>query len=81
MKVIVTKEEQKAIRSLERLVKRWPDSLQLFGWAGLLCVLKNNPNTSKQCVIETISGIYVDGGDPSDDEVEQDGYEIEYSEI
>ena len=32
----LTVEEEKAIASLERLARRWPDSLTLFSWFGSL---------------------------------------------
>ena len=36
----ITKEEQLAVNSLERLAKRWPKSLWLFSGGGTLCVMK-----------------------------------------
>jgi hypothetical protein len=33
----LTDEERKAIASLERLAKRWPQSLKLFSRSGSLC--------------------------------------------
>jgi len=71
--VIVTKEEVKAMKALERLSKKWPNSLQLFGWAGTLTVLKKNEEDKFVCVdgICNLRGMYCDGGDPSSDEVDQ----------
>ena len=36
----LTKEEEKAIKSLERLSKRWPETLWLFSGSGSLLVMK-----------------------------------------
>lgn len=33
-------DERRAINSLKRLAKRWPDSLWLFSASGSLCVMK-----------------------------------------
>ena len=63
----LTDEERKAIAALERLAKRWPQSLKLFSWSGTLCVIRadtsllDNPEAA---VITTIDGIPNDGGDP-----------------
>ena len=38
--------ETSAIASLERLAKRWPQSLMLFSWSGALCVIKLNEDGS-----------------------------------
>jgi len=63
MDVTLTKEEQKAIRKLENLAKKWPESLSLFSWSGSLNVIKD------QSVITVIIGIENDGGDPDDIDV------------
>jgi len=76
--VVITVEERKAITSLERLAKKWPESLQLFSWSGGLCVLKKD-ETGFPCYIEAIEGIPNDGGDPEDNDVDQDP-EIKYEE-
>ena len=68
--VIVTEEEQKALRSLLRLAKKWPQSLSLFSWSGTLVAMKDGPD-GRGCTIITIPGIPNDGGDPSSDEVNQ----------
>ena len=69
--VTITKEEQKVIRSLERLIKKWPQSLSLFGWAGSFCVMKKGKD-GRLCLIDAdISNVCCDGGDPSDVEVNQ----------
>lgn len=65
----ITQEEQKAIASLKRLAKRWPKTISLFGWSGTLCVVKRLDD-GRNGLITTIP-IMCDGGDPSDDEVEQ----------
>lgn len=68
----MTKEERNAVRSLQRLAKRWPDTLWLFSASGSLCVLKMDENgervkTTNQAVdqahvVATID-IPNDGGD------------------
>jgi len=68
--VTLTKEEQKAIASLERLAKKWPKSLQLFSWSGSLEIIKD------EAVVGSISGIPNDGGDP-DGSIDQHA-EIDY---
>lgn len=40
-----TPEEDKAIRSLQRLAKRWPESLMLLSWSGSLCVVALDENS------------------------------------
>ncbi|RLI63007.1 MAG: hypothetical protein DRO67_06400 [Candidatus Asgardarchaeum californiense] len=69
--VIITKEEEKAIASLERLAKKWPDSISLFSWSGTLVVMKHIED-GRLGYITTIEGIPNDGGDPSDGEVDSD---------
>ena len=69
--VEITKEELAAIRSLKRLARNWPKSLRLFSWSGSLKVTKEDSD-GKQAVVDHIFGIDNDGGDPSDDEVNQD---------
>ena len=67
MDVTITKEEQKAIRKLENLAKKWPDTLELFSWSGTLCVIKD------QSIITSIAGISNGGGDPDDIDLYGDG--------
>ena len=38
----LTKEERNAISTLERLAKRWPESLWLFSGSGRLWVMRKN---------------------------------------
>lgn len=71
----LSKDEHKAIKSLQRLANKWPDTLKLFSWSGSLCIFKEDKH-GLDCVVGHISGIINDGGDP-DDEVNQD-VEIEY---
>lgn len=75
--ITVTKEEQKAIKALNALAKKWPDSLVLFSWAGSLQVWKDADGSKS--VIESVLGIKSDGGDPDDGgrDVDDDP-EIEY---
>lgn len=68
--VNVTKAEQKAIASLERLAKKWPKTLTLFSWSGSLCVFKS-ADDGHPCHIGGISGIPNDGGDPDPYDVDQ----------
>jgi len=37
----LTKEEEKAIKSLQRVAAKWPNSLWLFSASGSLMVMKN----------------------------------------
>ena len=64
--ITITPEEAAAIRSLKRLAKKWPQSLQLFSWSGTLIVIKRNSNDI-DAEIATIPGIPNDGGDPQMD--------------
>ncbi|WP_107328101.1 hypothetical protein [Agrobacterium pusense] len=41
MQIEPTEEERRAIATLKRLAKRWPDSLWLFSASGSLCVMRN----------------------------------------
>jgi len=75
-KITLTKEEQKAIKSLQRLANKWPDTLELFSWSGSLHVFKKD-DQDYSLVVGSINGIDNGGGDPGDDEVSQD-VEIEY---
>lgn len=71
----LNREERLAVAALERLAKRWPQSLRLFSWSGSLCVMKE-PDAStvdealevernyNDYVVAHISGIPNDGGDP-----------------
>lgn len=65
-----TEEENKLIDSLKRLASKWKKhgkDLQLFSWAGSLYVLKLSEldfNNFERALIEHISGISNDGGDP-----------------
>ncbi len=71
----LTVEEKKAIASLKRLAKKWPDSLTLFSWSGSLVVFKSDewrarPDyddlgySASDYNVDTIHGIPNDGGDP-----------------
>lgn len=65
--------EEQAIRALERLAKRWPDTLWLFSASGTLCVMrkgkdgehvsKSNDGVDDAYQVTTILGIDNDGGD------------------
>jgi hypothetical protein len=66
MTAVWTPEEERAIRSLQRLADRWPRSLTLFSAAGSLFVLPtdHDPGRLHRFQAERISGIPNDGGDP-----------------
>lgn len=64
--VEITKEEQSAIRSFQRLARKWPKSLELFSWSGSLVVTKAG-SEGRQVIVENIHGIRNDGGDPNDE--------------
>ncbi len=68
--VTVTEVEQKAIESLRRLAKKWPDDLVLYSWSGGLHVMKRGDD-GRLCMVQSISGITNDGGDPGELEVDQ----------
>ena len=66
----VTKKEERLIRSLERLARRWKqdgNDLMLFSHAGTLTVLKRScidDSNFQAGMVTFISGITNDGGDP-----------------
>jgi hypothetical protein len=70
----LTQDERSAISALERLAKRWPDSLTLFSWSGSLHVFdsetwrdhdrERSGISANDVTICTIEGIPNDGGDP-----------------
>jgi hypothetical protein len=57
-------EEAKAVRSLKRLARTWPQSLKLFSWSGSLVVMDADMEPGDDAVLEQIHGIPNDGGDP-----------------
>lgn len=61
--ITVSKNEQKAIKELQSLAKRWPKTLGLFSFSGSLCVTKKLPD-GRLADIQGIQGIFNDGGDP-----------------
>jgi hypothetical protein len=70
----LTLDEARAIRSLERLAKRWPKSLMLFSHSGTLNVIKLDDeggwslpggHHDGNAIVTTITGIQNDGGDPN----------------
>lgn len=64
----LTLDEVKAVRSLERLAKRWPSKdLRLFSFSGSLIVTKRCLDTDREYVVGSINGIGNDGGDPGVD--------------
>ena len=60
-----TKVEQKAISRLQKLAKDWPDTLQLFSWSGSLHIVRLSDGE----IVDTVSGIPNDGGDPNNETV------------
>jgi len=42
--MIPTKKEQKAIDSLKRIAKKWPETMWLFSASGTLCVMRKGEN-------------------------------------
>ena len=63
--ILITAEEEKAIRSLQRLAKKWPQSIRLFSWSGTLVVTKANSD-NVQALVAEVEGIPNDGGDPDE---------------
>ena len=63
----LTDEERRAIAALERLAKRWPQSLTLFSTGGSICIVRTDSNFMDDldaAVITHIEGIPNDGGEP-----------------
>ena len=63
---MLTNEEEKAIRSLERVAKKWPGTLSIFAQSGTLMIIKRHPKYPKEefgRIVGTIIGIDNDGGD------------------
>ena len=60
----LTEDEERAVRSLKRVAKRWPRSLMLYSRSGTLEVhhLTNQPCNEAE-PLDTIYGITNDGGD------------------
>lgn len=68
----ITEDEKRAIQSLHRLAKRWPQTLKLVSMGGGLHVVHDkderyhdlwSPITRSEAVLDTIQGIPNDGGD------------------
>ncbi len=67
----ISKEEERAIASLQRLAKKWPKNLWLFSASGTLCVMRKVDGVIKinahGCVDQnyTVATIEIenDGGD------------------
>lgn len=60
----LTSDEHRAVRSLKRLAKTWPSTLKLFSWSGTLVVMDAHMETGQNAVLDHITGIPNDGGDP-----------------
>lgn len=67
--IVITIEEQKAMKSLERLSKKWPETLRLFSWSGRLCVFKQDDSGMWCDLPFHADGISNDGGDPGSTDV------------
>ena len=69
----LTTEEEKAIKSLHRIAKKWPESLWLFSGSGTLWVMKKDKNGNRilddtgcvdsKAVVSSSIDIDNDGGD------------------
>lgn len=61
----LTDDERRAIRSLQRLAKKWPRSLLVYGGTSGLTVRKPTPGEfyDSRFVVADIVGIPADGGD------------------
>ena len=68
--ITLTTEEAKAINSLRRLAKKWPQSLRLFSCSGTLLATKANSH-GIQATVAYVEGIPSDGGDFGDEELDQ----------
>lgn len=64
--------EEEAIKTLEKLAKKWPKTLMLFSWSGSLVVVRQRGGE----VLATIRGIPNDGGDPGSYVDEKTGREF-----
>lgn len=60
----LTDDERRAIASLHRLAKGWPQSLKLFSASGSLAVVRTESAPDEFAPLEWIAGIPNDGGDP-----------------
>jgi len=60
----LTPEEERAIASLERIAKRWPQTLKLFSWSGSLYVMDAAVQPGADAILASICNIPNDGGDP-----------------
>ena len=66
IKIKVTKKEQKAIADLQKLMNKWPQTIEPFSWSGTLHVVKRIDD--KMADLAIITGVCCDGGDPNYDE-------------
>lgn len=60
----LTKQERRAVASLQALAKRWPRTLQLFSWSGTLHVFKPGDGRTNAEASAAIVDIPNGGGDP-----------------
>lgn len=63
--------EAEAVRALERLAARWPQTIGLLSWSGSLCVVSWPPrpvgSTLYVTTVASVGGIPNEGGDPDPD--------------
>lgn len=71
VRITMTGEEEQAIKALQRLINRWPESLELFGWSGTLTVIKTDNVTGRRAAVQSIYGVNCDGGDPDEATITQ----------
>ncbi len=64
-KIIITKKEQQAIKALHKVLNKWPETLNLFGWSGSLVIFKYAENGTR-CLLPEYFKVSCDGGDPDD---------------
>jgi hypothetical protein len=64
----LTEEEQKAIRALKRLAKKWPRTLLIFASGGELSIRKPTLDGVYNVLteVDSVEGIPNDGGDGGD---------------
>ncbi len=67
----LTGDEARAIASLQRLARRWPQTLTLFSWSGSLVVFHSadmdavaDGGRGNDLILDDIVGIPNGGGDP-----------------
>ena len=70
MEIQLTDEEERAIRSLRRLGKKWPKSLLIFGGSGSELSIRKPDEAGSYGVqreVDSVEGFPNDGGDGGDE--------------